>query len=167
MAGPKVKRPPRPSADHQWDRERKQWMTPAQIERERDAMLQEDGRFTDIEDHIPWRLKGSTAHVSLLALKGDLGNEYDAHEVEEMMHAGAEVMGFQDSRKAMYWRLVEQYVAQGFKDNLDHEMLETWRLYCEGLGERKIAEYLTIARTKVRKHLSILKKSVLANMPPA
>ena len=166
MAGAEMSRPKRPSKDHMWDREHKRWMTVQQVENERDRMLREDGVFEDIEDHIPWRLKGSTAHVSLVTLKGELGNEYDAHEVEEMMHAGAEVMAYQDSRKAQFWRLVEQLTAQGFADGLDHELLEVWRLFSDGQGERKIAEIMLIPRSKVRKHLAILKKSVLAHMTP-
>ena len=119
-----------------------------------------DEGFVDIEDNIPWRLKGSSSMVSLNALKAEMDNPFDVHDIHEVLASDSDLLQFSHGKKAVYFQLAEQITAQGYRERLDPEMLEVWNRHSLGEGERPIADGLDLTRAKVRGYIQILRKTI-------
>lgn len=131
------------------------------------AKLKDEG-FYDIEGGVEGHLlKGSASTVSLRSLANKqsadqgLKNDRAPREFDEVADDENELINYSEGGKARYYHHAELIVAQAYREGrISEERCWTWALHAQGDGERVISELLDIPRSRIRKHLRVLRDNI-------
>lgn len=151
-------------------------MTPEQKRRAVEAMqdweyrqrLEESG-FDDIEPAENQELlKGpSTINLFSFAQKAHrhqgLGNKIPHNrQFDEVAGDQPELQALSHSVKVRYYSHAEEIAVQAIREGyFGHEVCFTWWLHSQGKGERVICDLLDMPRSRVRKHLKLLRHNII------
>lgn len=150
--------------------EKKPWYKSKELrklQKEWYAKLADEG-FYDIEGGVEGHLlKGSTSTVTLRSLAnkrsadGGLKNDRAPREFDEVADDEDEGLNFLEGGKARYFHHAALIAAQAIRERVvSDERAFTWTLHAQGEGERVIGELLDIPRSRIRKHLRILRENI-------
>ena len=135
------------------------------------AKLKDEG-FYDVEGGVEGHLlKGPTSTVSLRSLAnksnidGGLKNDRAPREFDEVADSEDNAINFMGGGKARYYHHAEMISAQAIREGrIPDERCWAWLLHSQGDGERVIADTLDIPRSRVRKHVAVLRENIMARL---
>jgi len=124
------------------------------------AKLEAEG-FYDIEGGVEGHLlRGPTPSRRFYVIKEQLKNYRSKTDVDQILSAEDELVNYMDGHKANYYNKAQLLVAQGFRWKEPAEACFTWMLHAKGVGERSISEQLGFSRSRVRKYIKVLQRSI-------
>lgn len=133
-------------------------------QREWYSKLKKDG-FKDCEGGVEGHLlTGPTPSKRLGAAKMRMPEVQPWREFDEVADESHATIDYQNASKARYYHYAQLIAAQAFRSLEDPEMCLVWALHSQGEGERSICEDLRITRGKIRKHLKVLRDSILPKL---
>ena len=124
-------------------------------------ILEEEG-FYDIEGGVEGHLlRGPTPSRRFYVIKAQLEPNFTRKvDVNQLLDAEHELVNFMDGHKANYYNKVQLLVAQSFRWKEPADICFTWMLHSTGVGERSISEQLGFSRSRVRKYIKVLQRSI-------
>lgn len=133
------------------------------------AKLEDDG-FFDIEGGVEGHLlKGPASRVSLRSLANKqantgqhLKNDRAPRDFDEVADDENELINYAEGGKARYYHHAQLLVAQAFREGrIMAERCWCWAIHAQGDGERVISDLTGAPRSRIRKHLKVLRDNVL------
>jgi len=137
------------------------------LQREWYAKLKDEG-FYDVEGGVEGHLlKGPTSTVSLRSLANKssvdhgLKNDRAPREFDEVADSEDDSLNFLEGGKARYYHHAALIACQAIREGrLSEERCWAWLLHSQGEGERTIGDILDIPRSRVRKHVAVLRDNI-------
>lgn len=131
-------RPPRPSAQHWYCRDTKTWWHPNQLEAYREALLQGDEFFEDIESCEHNELRGPRSSVALQAVLNELGIRTDAG-FDGAIDAEHPLVNYSESFIARYFYHATRLASEAVREGCDTKTAFIYQSHAEGVAQRNIA----------------------------
>ncbi len=137
------------------------------LQKEWYSKLKDEG-FYDIEGGVEGHLlKGPTSTVTLYSLAnkpnvyGGLKHDRAPRQFDEVADDEDESINFAVGGKARYFHHAAMIACQAIRERrIPDERCWAWTFHSQGDGERMIADLLEIPRSRVRKHLSVLRENI-------